>query len=142
MATPPCENAVAGGVDSMLTLKQTIEAEVPSRRLTHLMITGNGSLEGEDNSALLKQLIQTAKNGIAAELGIPAAGIDSNIQEIVGENFLSVVVYRHASVVLARQKLFGVSYNSSSYPWHIDICIPAFNRCRSTAAIGAESASA
>ena len=115
----PCENAVAtgwtGGVDCMLTLKQTIEAEAPSRKLTHLMITSNGSLEVEDNSALLKKLVEKAENGAALELGLPVVGIDTNVQELVNENFLSVVVYRHASVVLALQKLFGTYYNSASY---------------------------
>lgn len=115
----PCENAVAtgwtGGVDCMLTLKQTIEAEVPSRRLTHLMITSNGSLKGEDTGALLKKLVEKAENGAALELGLPVIGIDTNIQELANEYFLSVVVYRHASVILALQKLFGVYYNSSTY---------------------------
>lgn len=115
----PCENAVAtgwtGGVDSMFTLMQTIETEAPSRKLTHLMITSNGAMEGEDTSALLKKLVQKAENGIAAELGLDVVGIDANIQELVEESFISVVAYRHASAVLALQKLFGTYYKSSGY---------------------------
>ena len=115
----PCAGAVAtgwtGGVDSMFTLMKTIHAEEPSRKLTHLMIASNGALEAEDNSTLLKALVRKAENGIAAELGLSVIGIETNLQELVSEVFISVVVYRHAAVILALQKLFSVYYNSGSY---------------------------
>ncbi len=115
----PCAGAVAtgwtGGVDSMFTLMKTLHAEEPSRRLTHLMIASNGALEAEDNSALLKALVRKAEDGVAAELGLSVVGIDSNIQELVPEPFLAVAAYRHAAVILALQKLFGVYYSSAAY---------------------------
>ena len=115
----PCAGAVAtgwtGGVDSMFTLMKTLHAEEPSRRLTHLMIASNGALEAHDNSALLKALVRKAEDGVAAELGLSVIGIETNLQELISEPFLAVAAYRHAAVILALQKLFGIYYNSSTY---------------------------
>lgn len=115
----PCAGAVGtgwtGGVDSMFTLMQSLHAEEPSRRLTHLLITNNGALEDEDNSALLKRLVEKARFGIAAETGLKVIGVDTNLQEIQSEPFLSVAAFRHSAVALALQKLFGAFLWSSAY---------------------------
>ena len=115
----PCENAVAtgwtGGVDSMYTLMRTIDAEEPSRRLTHLMVADNGALEGEDTPGQQRAMIEYARQTVGRELGLPVVGIGSNIQELFFEPFLEVTAYRQAAVILAMQKLFGVYYNSAAY---------------------------
>ncbi len=115
----PCEKAVVtgwtGGVDSMFTLMRTLQAEEPGHRLTHLMVSNNGSLETEDNLKAHLDLLGKAENGIAAELGLSVVGIGTNIQDLVTEPFLSVEAYRHAAVVLSMQKLFGTYYHSAAY---------------------------
>ena len=115
----PCSGAVGtgwtGGVDSMFTLMQSLNAEEASRRLTHLLITSNGSLEDEDNSTLLQKLVEKAQTGIAAETGLKVLGVDTNLQEIQSELFLSVAAFRHSAVTLALQKLFGAFLWSSTY---------------------------
>lgn len=115
----PCAGAVGtgwtGGVDSMFTLMQSLHAEEPSRRLTHLLITSNGALEAEDNTALLRELVQKARAGIAAETGLKVIGVDTNLQELQSERFLSVAAFRHSAVTLALQKLFGAFLWSSAY---------------------------
>ena len=115
----PCAGAVgtgwSGGVDSMFTLMQSLHAEEPSRRLTHLLITSNGALEEEDNTAFLRELVQKAQAGIAAETGLKVIGVDTNLQELQSEPFLSVAAFRHSAVTLALQKLFGAFLWSSAY---------------------------
>ena len=115
----PCAGAVgtgwSGGVDSMFTLKQSLHAEEPSRRLTHLLITSNGALEDEDNSGLLQRLVEQAQAGVAAETGLKVLGVDTNLQELQPEPFLSVAAFRHSAVTLALQKLFGAILWSSAY---------------------------
>ncbi|MBD5559071.1 MAG: hypothetical protein HDQ87_01730 [Clostridia bacterium] len=115
----PCAGAVGtgwtGGVDSMFTLMQNLQAEEPTRQLTHLLITSNGALEGEDNTALLNRLVQNARSGIAAETGLKVIGVNTNLQDIRSEPFLSVAAFRHSAVTLALQKLFGALLWSSAY---------------------------
>lgn len=115
----PKSTAVAtgwtGGVDCLFTLLRTLNAPQIHHRLTHLMITSNGSLEDSDNTGLLHALVEKAKNGVGKELGLQVVGIDTNIQELVHEHFLSVVPFRYASSVLALQKLFSIYYNSATY---------------------------
>lgn len=115
----PCAGAVgtgwSGGADCMFTLMQNLHAEEPSRRLTHLLITSNGALEEEDNSAALRSLVQKARAGIGAETGLRVMGVDTNLQELQSEAFLAVAAFRHSAVVLALQKLFGAFLWSSAY---------------------------
>lgn len=115
----PCAGAVgtgwSGGVDSMFTLMQSLHAEEPSRRLTHLLITSNGALEDEDNTALLQKLVRKAEEGIAAETGLKVIGVNTNLQELQSEPFLAVAAFRHSAVTLALQKLFGAFLWSSAY---------------------------
>ncbi len=115
----PCQKAVGtgwtGGVDCMYTLMTHIEAEEPSRRLTHLLIANVGTLESDDNQALLNIMVEKAKNGIAAEMGLEVIGVDSNLQELQDENYLAVAGFRLPAAVLALQKLFGVFLHSGAY---------------------------
>ncbi len=115
----PCAGAVgtgwSGGADCMFTLMRGLNAEEHSRRLTHLLITSNGALEEEDNSAALRRLVEKAREGIGAETGLKVMGVDTNLQELQSEAFLAVAAFRHSAVTLALQKLFGAFLWSSAY---------------------------
>ena len=115
----PCEKAVAtgwtGGVDSMYTLMTHMQAEEPTRRLTHLLIANVGTLESEHNTQLLQHMAQKAREGIAAETGLKVVSVDSNLQLLQSENYLAVAAFRLPAAVLALQKLFGVFLNSAGY---------------------------
>lgn len=118
----PCENAVGtgwtGGVDCMYTLMTHMQAEEPSRRLTHLLIANVGTLESDRNTELLRHMTQNAREGIAAETGLKVVSIDSNLQLLQSENYLAVAAFRLPAAVLALQKLFGVFLNSAGYEFH------------------------
>ncbi len=113
-----CAEAVGtgwtSGVDSMFTCMQNLHTEGKKHKLTHLLITSNGAIEGECCKETLDKMVEKAENGFASENGLEVVGIDTNLQEILSETFISVQPFRHASVVLALQKLFGVFLNSSS----------------------------
>lgn len=105
-----------GGVDSMFTVQQNRhEPEESPYKLTHLMITSNGAIEGDNPSDTLDKMVIKAEKGIIPELGIEMVSINSNLQELLPENFRAVVSIRHSAVILALQKLFGVFLISSSY---------------------------
>ena len=118
----PCEKAVAtgwtGGVDSMYTLMTHLNAEEPSRRLTHLLIANVGTLESDRNSQVLWQLVDKARHGVGAQTGLSVVGVDSNLQELQQETYLAVAAFRLPAAVLALQGLFGVFYNSAGYEFH------------------------
>ena len=118
----PCERAVGtgwtGGVDSMYTLMTHLNAEEPSRRLTHLMVANVGTLEGGDTRKTLCYMTEKARGGVAAELGLRVVSVDSNLQELQNEKYLAVAGFRLPAAVLALQKLFGVFYNSAGYEFH------------------------
>lgn len=104
-----------GGVDSLFTIKRNLyEAEESAYRLSHLMITSNGAIEGIDPSDILRKMVEKANRGIVLELGLGMVSIDSNMQNLLPENFRSVVSIRHAAVILTLQKLFSAFLISSS----------------------------
>lgn len=115
----PCEKAVAtgwtGGVDCMYTLMTHLQAEEPSRRLTHLLIANVGTLESDHNTELLQYMADKTRLGIAREQGLSVVSIDSNLQVLQQENYLAVAAFRLPAAVLALQKLFGVFFNSAGY---------------------------
>lgn len=115
----PCEKAVGtgwtGGVDSMYTLMNHLHLENPGHRLTHLVVANNGALESGENQRLLAYMVEKARKGVAAELGLQVIGIDSNLQLLQKENYLAVAAFRLPAVILAVQKLFGVFLNSAGY---------------------------
>lgn len=117
----PCEQAVGtgwtAGVDSMYTLMNHLQLENPGYRLTHLVVANNGALESEFNQKLLAYMVEKARKGVAAELGLQVIGIDSNLQLLQQENYLAVAAFRLPAVILAVQKLFGVFLNSAGYEY-------------------------
>ncbi len=104
-----------GGVDCMYTLSQTLNAEEPGMRLTHLLTANNGALESRNNEELLDFMVRRAENGIAKEKGLSVIGVNTNLHIVLDEHYLGVVSYRIPAVVLALQKLFSVYYHSSTY---------------------------
>ena len=116
-----CTRGVAtgwtGGIDSMFTLMKHVSAIEPHYRLTHLLVMGNGAVVGSEAHATLKEMVRRAEQGIAAKLDgqVAVVGMESNLQEIIPENFMEVQGFRLASAVLVLQKLFGVYLHSSSY---------------------------
>lgn len=116
---PECAGAVGtgwtGGVDSMYTLMKALHTDRKKHKLTHLLIANHGALEEENNREALHQLVEKAKRGIAEEVGLEVIGVDTNLQELMPEKFLAVASFRHAAVVLALQKLFGVFLCSAAY---------------------------
>lgn len=114
-----CAEAVAtgwtGGVDSMYTLMRALDTERKNYQLTHLMIANNGALEGTNTSDMLKVLVERTEKNVAAEFGLHVIGIDTNLQKLFSEEFLSVSSFRHASVILALQGLIGKFLCSSTY---------------------------
>lgn len=104
-----------GGVDSMYSLWRMIDYPLPDYRLSHLVVMNCGALEGHDNSSLVRVLADDAKNGICRETGLGVVWIDSNIEQVTPEPFLSVSDFRLTGAVLCLQALFGKFYLSSSY---------------------------
>lgn len=114
-----CEGAVGtgwtGGVDSMYTLMTHIRPEELGMKLTHLMIANVGTLESDHNTELLHYMAQKARSGIARDLNLSVIAVDSNIQLLQKEHYLSVAAFRLPAAVLALQKLFGVFLHSGAY---------------------------
>ncbi len=115
----PQENAVGtgwtGGVDSMYTLMTHLSPKEPGMKLTHLLIANVGTLESDHNTELLRYMAEKARKGIAGELGLSVVAVDSNIQLLQQEHYLSVAAFRLPAAVLALQKLFGVFLHSGAY---------------------------
>lgn len=115
----PCAAAVGtgwtGGVDCTYTLMTHIEARQPDYRLTHLLITSNGALEGDDTFGQLRFMVEKTRRGIAKEFGLSVVGVDSNLHVLQDELYMEVASFRLPAVALALQKLFKVFLNSSGY---------------------------
>jgi len=113
----PCAGAVGtgwtGGVDCMYTLME--HSGDADHRLSHLLVANNGALESDDNTALLKYMVERARAGIGKDYGLSVIGVDSNLQLLQDEPYLAVSGFRLPAVVLAVQKLFGVFLNSATY---------------------------
>ena len=105
----------SGGVDSMYTLMTHIGQDMPGIRLTHLLIANVGTLESDHNTQLLRVMAQNARMGIAGELGLRVITVDSNLQILQEQHYLSVAVYRIPAAVLALQNLFRVFLHSGAY---------------------------
>lgn len=115
-----CAGAVGtgwtGGVDSMYTVMEHLSPGEGHYKLTHLLITSSGTFLPWKKTEILREQVAKAREGIAADLdGLEVVGVDSNIQELFPEDFMSFQGFRLASAVLALQKLFGVYLQSSSY---------------------------
>ena len=114
-----CEGAVAtgwtGGADCMYTLLKHIDPYEKSKKLTHLLVAGNGAIESANSRGVLIKMMDNARNTVGKDYGLSVIGIDSNTDLIQKENYLAVAGFRLPAVVLAAQKLFRVFYNSAGY---------------------------
>ena len=115
----PCAEAVGtgwtGGVDSMYTLMTHMKRAEPDYQLSHLLVANVGTLESDHNTELLQYMSRKTRQGIAAELNLSVVAVDSNIQLLVEQRYLSVAVFRLPAAVLALQSLFGVFLHSGAY---------------------------
>lgn len=113
-----CEGAVVtgwtGGVDSMFTYMQNICSSDPVHRLTHLLVANNGAIIG-DTRETFRKMVEKTEKGFASDTGLSVIGVDTNLQEILDENFLAVIAMRHAAVIASLQKLFRVFLDSTTY---------------------------
>ena len=115
-----CENAVgtgySAGVDSFYTVCQHTGdrlKDAPYRpALTHLVIINAGVFEGENAHKTFENAVENAWS-LAKEMGLKTVGIDSNIQYVLDEHYLSTYSLRLCSAVLALQGLFGTYLLSS-----------------------------
>jgi hypothetical protein len=105
------------GIDSFCTvIEHTDESCPPDYRLTHLTffnVGASGDYGGEHARDLFHQRIEAVRP-CADELHLPLVTLDSNINEILGMNFVQTHTYRNVAAVLALQKLFKIYYYSSS----------------------------
>lgn len=105
------------GIDSFCTvIEHTDESCPPDYRLTHLTffnVGASGDYGGERARDLFHQRIEAVRP-CADELHLPLVTLDSNINEILGMNFVQTHTYRNVAAVLALQKLFRIYYYSSS----------------------------
>ena len=123
IATGQLENAggvgtgLSCGIDSFCTvIEHTDESCPPNYRLTHLTffnVGASGDYGGEHARDLFHQRIEAVRP-CADELHLPLVTLDSNINEILGMNFVQTHTYRNVAAVLALQKLFKIYYYSSS----------------------------
>lgn len=102
-----------GGVDCMFTYMRHFDTIDKSYRLTHLLVANSGTLEGKTRETLEK-MTRKAESGFAAETGLKIVDVDTNLQKLLTETFISVESFRLGAVVLALQKLFGAFFISSS----------------------------
>lgn len=98
----------------MFTYMQNVCSADPGYKLTHLLNANNGAITG-DTRENFRRMIEKVENGFSAETGLHIIGVDTNVQGILDENFLTVTDMRHAAVIIALQKLFHVFLESSAY---------------------------
>ena len=124
IATGQLENAggvgtgLSCGIDSFCTvIEHTDESCPPDYRLTHLTffnVGASGDYGGEHARDLFHQRVEAVRP-CAEELQLPLVTLDSNINEILGMDFVPTHTYRNVAAVLALQKLFKIYYYSSGY---------------------------
>ena len=106
------------GVDSMFTISRMLDSGIKGFDLTHFILVNCGALESDDNEETLRIMNKRISNGISKDTGLPVVCINSNLDRIFpGEIYLSVVVFRFTSMLIALQKLFGIYYFSSSFEY-------------------------
>ena len=109
---------ISCGVDSFYTVLKHVNSEYPSRRLTHLCIFNNGSINncyGKENIPFIKQKVFERAETVAAELNLPLLKLESNFQDVVPQNHLRSHTYMDIFPILALQKLWRVWYRGSGY---------------------------
>lgn len=106
------------GVDSFYTVLKHFNSEYASRKLTHLCIFNNGSINacyGKENIPFIKQKVFERAETVAEELNIPLLKLESNFQDVVPQSHLLTHTYMDALAIYALQKLWQVYYYSSSH---------------------------
>lgn len=117
---PDCSGAVCtsgtAGADCIFSVYEDGELPADSgRKLTHLFLASNGAIERGVLSDTLQLMVDRAERRLAPETGLKVIGIDSNLSQVLSENFLSVSCIRHAAVLLALQGLFSAGLIPSDY---------------------------
>lgn len=106
------------GIDSFSTIYSHLNENCPDDyRITHFTffnVGSNGMLGGEKARKLFNKRVELVKP-CADELGKELITLDSNISEILEQNFYETHTYRNLSACLTLQKLFHVYYYSSAY---------------------------
>lgn len=96
---------------SNLINKQDEEGIYP---LTHLVVFNCGSFSEKQNEESFQERCQQAEK-IAKDRNLKTVYVDTNIQNIIQEEYLTVSSFRNISCVLALQGLFSVYLFSSDY---------------------------
>lgn len=95
-----------------------MNSEYPSRKLTHVCIYNNGSINtcyGKENIPFIKQKVFERAEKVAQEINLPLLKLESNFQDVVPQNHLRTHTYMDALAIYALQKLWQVYYYSSSH---------------------------
>ena len=109
---------ISCGVDSFYSVMKHINSEYPARKLTHLCIFNNGSINacyGKKNIPVVKQRVFERAEKVAAELNMPLLRLESNFQDVVPQSHLTTHTYMDALAIYALQKLWRVYYYGSSH---------------------------
>lgn len=107
---------ISCGVDSFYTVLKHVNSEYPSRRLTHLCIFNNGSINlgcyRRDLLYVKQKVFERAEN-VAAEINLPLLKLESNFQDVIPQDHYLTHTYMDALAIYAMQKLWRVYYYSS-----------------------------
>lgn len=109
---------ISCGVDSFYAVLKHLNSEYPSRRLTHLCIFNNGSINscyGKENIPFVKQKVFERAETVAEELKLPLLKLESNFQDVIPQSHLRTHTYMDVLAIYALQKLWRTYYYSSTY---------------------------
>lgn len=109
---------ISCGVDSFYTVLKHLNSEYPGRRLTHVCIFNNGSINacyGKENIPFIKQKVFERAEVVAKEINLPLLKLESNFQDVVPQSHGLTHTYMDALAIYALQKLWHVYYYSSSH---------------------------
>lgn len=104
------------GVDSFFAVLKHLNSPYPSRRLTHVCVFNNGSINscyGKENIPYVKQKVFERAEMVAKELNLPLLKLESNFQDVIPQNHLYTHTYMDSLAIYALQKLWQVWYRSS-----------------------------
>lgn len=110
--------ALSGGVDSFYTLIRHLDRG-PNYSITHFCFFNEGScgeFGGENARSMYHERIAWIRD-VALRLGKDMVLVDGNANEFLQQRHQPTYTFRTLSNVLALQKLFGIYYMASSYPF-------------------------
>ena len=103
----------SGGVDSLYTIfTHASGSDLP---LTHLSVFNTGVFEGKHYRENFLAACENCRR-FALEQGLGTAFVDSNVYEILREDYIETVTYRLTAFALALQGLLSDYLISSTYP--------------------------